>query len=206
MNYYIFSLGLLGTNCYVIEKEGRALVVDPGGDTDQLIEYFQEHDIIPEAILLTHAHFDHIGGVEELRTYYKIDVYMHELEREWLTNPDLNGSSRFQVGRISSNNEAEHFLEEGHYNIGGFDFEVLHTPGHSPGSLSFWFESDQKLIAGDTLFQMGIGRTDLPFGDHETLINAIRQKVLVLPDDTEVLPGHGPLTKVSTEKVKNPFL
>ncbi|MDQ0351015.1 glyoxylase-like metal-dependent hydrolase (beta-lactamase superfamily II) [Alkalibacillus filiformis] len=205
MNIYSFSLGLLGTNCYIIEQNQKALVVDPGGDAEKLIQFFSENDIQPIAILLTHAHFDHIGGVEELRSYYSIDVYMHELEREWLTNPQLNGSQRFQVGEIKAEREADQFLTEGISTIDQFEFKVLHTPGHSPGSISFLFESNNVLIAGDTLFQMGIGRTDLPFGEHQTLLQSIQGKIFNLSDDTTVLPGHGPKTTVGEEKEQNPF-
>ncbi|MDV2580982.1 MBL fold metallo-hydrolase [Alkalibacillus haloalkaliphilus] len=205
MNIYSFSLGLLGTNCYVIEQNQKALVVDPGGEAEKLIQFFSENDIQPLAILLTHAHFDHIGGVEELRSHYSIDVYMNESESEWLTNPQLNGSQRFQLGEIKAEREADHFLTEGTTTIDQFEFKVLHTPGHSPGSISFLFESDHVLIAGDTLFQMGIGRTDLPFGEHQTLIQSIQVKIFSLLDETIVLPGHGPKTTVGEEKEQNPF-
>ncbi|WP_188206156.1 MBL fold metallo-hydrolase [Alkalibacillus aidingensis] len=205
MNIYTFSLGLLGTNCYVIEKDQLALIFDPGGDVEKLEQLFNEKEIKPKAIVLTHAHFDHIGAVEPLRERYDVPVYMHEAEKEWLTNPMLNGSELFQVGKIMAR-EADYYIDEGVQEIEGFKLEILHTPGHSPGSLSFWLKDEQTLIAGDTLFQMGIGRTDLPLGNYDTLIKSINEKILSLPEETSVLPGHGPKTTVKAEKQRNPFL
>ncbi|MGM8214111.1 MBL fold metallo-hydrolase [Bacillaceae bacterium W0354] len=205
-NIHSLSLGLLGTNCYILEKEKQALIIDPGGDYDDLKEYLNNNQLNPIAILLTHAHFDHIGAVEQLRTEYRIEVYMHEQEKEWLINPELNGSSRFMVGQISAEKMPEHIIDEGPLNIGPFEFNVLHTPGHSPGSLSFYFPKDALIIAGDTLFERSIGRTDLPFGNHEQLILSIKKKLFTLPQETKVYPGHGPATTIEAERRFNPFL
>ncbi|MGP4072477.1 MBL fold metallo-hydrolase [Piscibacillus sp. B03] len=206
MNIKHFELGLLGTNCYIIESDKKALVIDPGGDYNILDQHFIEQDIKPIAILLTHAHFDHIGAVDPLRKNYDIPVYMHSEEKEWLTNPSFNGSKLFGVGEIYSTEPAEFYLEEGFFEIDSFSFDVFHTPGHSPGSISFWFKEDSTLVAGDTLFNGSIGRTDLPFGQHDQLIKNIKNKILTLPANSVVYPGHGPSTTIEKEKNHNPFL
>ncbi len=206
MKINFFQLGVLGTNCYLLEKDKSAIIIDPGGDAHLLIDYLENHQLTLKAVLLTHAHFDHIGGVEELRNQTNAPVYIHEQEADWLTNPGLNGSERFQVGTIRTSEPADNLIEPGSMTIGEFEFEVLHTPGHSPGSVSFWFEHEQVVFGGDTLFNGGIGRTDLPFGEHETLIRSIKDKLFVLGDSTTVFPGHGPQTSVGHEKDTNPFL
>ncbi|WP_175615348.1 MBL fold metallo-hydrolase [Piscibacillus halophilus] len=206
MNIKVFELGILGTNCYILEQGQKALIIDPGGGHDLLIDYFTEQSITPVAIVLTHAHFDHIGAVENIRNQYNIPVYIHPVEKDWLTDPDQNGSTLFGVGKIYSSKPAEYHLDEGPKSIDDFTFEVLHTPGHSPGSVSLSFKEDHILIAGDTLFQGSIGRTDLPFGNHDQLIENIQNKILTLPEVTMVYPGHGPSTTVRREKKYNPFL
>ncbi|MFC0014813.1 MULTISPECIES: MBL fold metallo-hydrolase [Allobacillus] len=206
MNIQIFQLGLLGTNCYLLQKDGEALVIDPGGDPETVLNTIEENNLRLHAILLTHAHFDHIGGVESLREETKAPVYIHEEESSWLTDPSLNGSELFQVGTISTSQPADYSIKPGKHKMGSFSFEVFHTPGHSPGSVSFWFNDDAVIFAGDTLFRQGIGRTDLPFGDHVTLIHSITEHILSLPENTTVYPGHGPATQVGEEKRTNSFL
>jgi len=201
----VLSLGPLGTNCYIIEKENTALIIDPGGDYDHLKAHIEKSELDVEAILLTHAHFDHIGAVEPVRKDYNVELYMHELEKDWLTDPQLNGSGRYMMDPVSTLIPPDHLLNEGQHTVGSVQFKVLHTPGHSPGSISFYFEDSGILIAGDTLFHRSIGRTDLPFGNHESLIKSIQEKIFTLPEDTIVFPGHGPETTVKEEKELNPF-
>ncbi|RYG74692.1 MBL fold metallo-hydrolase [Lentibacillus lipolyticus] len=204
MNVHCIPAGPLGTNCYIVSNEKEALIIDPGGDSEKLINFMADEGVEPQAILLTHAHFDHIGGVSHLRSYYGIDVYLHENEQSWLENPEWNGSSLFTGNEITTT-KAEHLLNPGSQQVGSLAFDVIHTPGHSPGSVSFLFADEHFIISGDVLFNKGIGRTDLPGGDIEQLEQSIRGSLYQLPDSYIVYPGHGPATTIGEEKQQNPF-
>ncbi|MFD1203914.1 MULTISPECIES: MBL fold metallo-hydrolase [Sporosarcina] len=207
MKIDIYPLGLIQTNCYVLSNEnGDALIIDPGDEGARLRKEIDKKRLKPVAILLTHAHFDHIGAVDYIRDHYSIPVYMHKEEADWLSNPNLNGSGKYADLPNVSNRAADHFIEEGTVSIGPFTFDVKHTPGHSPGSLSFVFDNDRLAIVGDTLFKESIGRTDLIGGDTQTLLNSIHSKLLSLDDDYAIYPGHGPFTFIEDEKDHNPFL
>ncbi|TQS74542.1 MBL fold metallo-hydrolase [Ornithinibacillus gellani] len=198
-------LGPLGTNCYLLSQHQEALIIDPGGDADQVIEYLESNQLKPLAILLTHAHYDHIGAVGDLRKHYGLDVYLHANEKDWLMSPELNRSLYFDgVGYTTES--PEQLILPGQMKLGSFQFEVLHTPGHSPGSVSFVFKAEQFVVSGDVLFQQGIGRTDLPGGDTQVLVDSIRQKLYKLSDETIVYPGHGAATTIHAEKKQNPFV
>lgn len=206
MKVKTLSLGPLGTNCYIIRQNDRALVIDPGGDPHVITSYLEAEELTLEAIFLTHAHFDHIGGLDKLRKTHQVDVYMHEAEADWLEDPDLNRSVLFlgADGGIKTT-KPDKLLAEGKHQIGDFNFEVLHTPGHSPGSISFVFNDHAFIVSGDVLFHHGIGRTDLPGGSLEILANSIMNKLYTLPDDYTVYPGHGTSTKIGVEKTTNPY-
>ncbi|MFG6148528.1 MBL fold metallo-hydrolase [Halobacillus sp. B23F22_1] len=197
-------LGIMGTNSYIITSEAQAIIVDPGGDFDKLDQFIKEKDVTVIAILLTHAHFDHIGAVDEAREAYQAPVYLHAAEKEWLMDSSLNGSALFQLGEITAR-PADRELNPGQMEIGPFTFEVRHTPGHSPGSVSFVFRNQRFTVAGDTLFQRGIGRTDLPGGDREILEDSITTQLFSLRNDMKIYPGHGLPTTVEEEKNENPF-
>lgn len=205
MNVHTMSLGELGTNCYIVYQENNALIVDPGGEPDQVIDFLKKEAIEPQAILLTHAHFDHIGGVDVLRRHFNIDVYLHENEAEWLGEPRLNRSTAFTRKEVRTD-RPDHLLKPGKMKLSVFEFNVIHTPGHSPGSVSFLFADEGFIISGDVLFQQGIGRTDLPGGSMEQIIKSIRQQLYVLDENYIIYPGHGPSTTIGAEKRNNPFV
>lgn len=199
-----FTLGPLETNCYIISDSNtqEAVVIDPGMEPEPLLEAIL--DLRVTNILLTHGHFDHIGGVAPLHDQTKAQIWIHELEKEWLTDPMKNGSAAWLEDPITSP-AADHFFTGGEtLTLLGHKVQVLFTPGHSPGHVSFHWGA--FVISGDALFAGSIGRTDLEGGDHDTLIESIHRELLSLPDETVLLPGHGPQTTIGDEKRWNPFL
>lgn len=200
------ELGPLGTNCYILyDQSYNALIFDPGGDSTKLQDLIEKKHLKPIAILLTHAHFDHIGAVDDIRDRYNIPVYLHESEKEWLMDAQLNGSARFPVTEVSTH-PSDKYLTPGKLELASFEVEVRHTPGHSPGGVAFVLHKGKIVIGGDSLFQNGIGRTDLYGGNMEQLINSIREQFLTLDNDYTVYPGHGPETTIKCERENNPFL
>jgi hydroxyacylglutathione hydrolase len=200
------TLGPIQTNAYLLSnpETGKGIIIDPGMNPGPLIKRIANLDI--EAILLTHAHFDHIGGVEEIRKLKKCPVYIHDLEADWLTNPKKNGSARWpDLGAPIIAEPAEYALDEGQMlEFLGIKLKVYHTPGHSPGSVSFLY--DNHLFGGDVLFRMSVGRTDLPGGDSNTLLDSIQGKLFELDDEVIVYPGHGPKTTIGYERDNNPYV
>ncbi|WP_442603247.1 MBL fold metallo-hydrolase [Paenibacillus sp. KN14-4R] len=201
-----FSLGPLGTNAYLLSTEdgSRGIIIDPGMNPKPLVKRIKDMKI--EAILLTHAHFDHIGGVEEIRKDKGCPVYLHALEADWLMNPRKNGSTRWpEVTGPITTEDAEFDLDEGQVlDMLGIQLKVMHTPGHSPGSVSFLWNN--HLFSGDVLFKLSVGRVDLPGGDGNDLLDSIHGKLFELPDDVIVYPGHGAKTTIGFEKVNNPYV
>lgn len=196
--------GIIEENCYIIYENDKALIVDPGDETSKIKDVIESLEVLPVAILLTHTHYDHIGALQDLRVDYDIPVYVSPIEQEWLEDPVLNLSALSTKKIICDQAEYELNPVET-LNIEGFTFEVVPTPGHSPGSVSFIFHEDRFIVSGDALFAGSIGKTDLHQADQDTLFNSIQTQLFTLPDDYRVYPGHRVSTTIGHEKETNPF-
>lgn len=202
MEIKILTLGHIQTNCYLIKGEKGAVVIDPGFENEQVAEFLKENDNKERLILLTHAHFDHIGGAAGLRNETGTAIAIGEDEAESLSNPEVNLSSRFHCKFDSFSADIK--LSDGQeFKVGDLEFKAIFTPGHTSGSVSYLLED--KLFSGDTLFLESVGRTDFPGGDFEVLKESIK-KIYALPDETQVYPGHGEDTTVANEKKYNPYV
>lgn len=201
-----YQVGMIGTNCYfLINKETKeVLVVDPGGHAGNLADKVKAEGLKPVAILLTHGHSDHAMGAEELKGLLQVPVIALKEEQETLEDPRLNLSPMFGVTEKYS---ADQYVRDGEVlHLAGFDVKVLHTPGHTVGGCCYYFEEQKIVVSGDTLFCGSVGRTDFPKGSGGTLVRSIKNKLMVLPDDVQVLPGHDSRTTIGWERVNNPFL
>ncbi|AHB48517.1 hypothetical protein W911_09125 [Hyphomicrobium nitrativorans NL23] len=180
-------------------------VVDPGGDLDRIEEAIREVGVKVEKIILTHGHIDHAGGADDLRKILGVPVEgPHPADRFLLDNLAKQGEA---YGFPAKPVTPDRWLDEGEtVTVGGHSFDVLHCPGHSPGSVVLVNHAQRIILMGDVLFQGSIGRTDFPYGDHEALIGAIKTKLLPLDDDYAFIPGHGPVSSIGAERRSNPFL
>lgn len=202
------EVGMLATNCYLAinEETQEAVLVDPGADAEAVLKMIAEHGAKLVAILLTHGHSDHIGALEEVRQATGAPVYIHEGDVPCLEKPSSN-LSIYTLGMSLTCKEAEHVLQGGEeLDLGGMQFKVLHTPGHTVGGVCYYNDEFKVAFVGDTIFCESIGRTDFPGGSYKSLINAIKTQLLTLDDKVMLLPGHGPETSVSWERRRNPFL
>jgi glyoxylase-like metal-dependent hydrolase (beta-lactamase superfamily II) len=207
MIHEILPVGLLGCNCSILGDEAtrEAIVVDPGDDIDQIVKLIQKHGLTVKKIVITHAHIDHIGGASKLRALTGAPVVMHEADKMLSERLDI------QAGWLGVETPPDPGIDEPAHEgdvirVGSMEAQVLHTPGHTPGSVSLYLPHEKTLIAGDTLFQGSIGRTDLPGGDMAQIQRSIRGKLYALPENTVVIPGHGGKTSIGAEKRSNPFV
>jgi len=205
-------VGPIQTSCYIVSfpPSKDTLIIDPGGDAEQIIEYLGDKALQLIYIINTHGHIDHIGANTELKEAYSASqICIHPADASMLTNAPQNLS--FELGFNYISPPADRLIKEGDIiNLDTHKFVVHHLPGHTPGGICLFYESGVKteplvVFSGDTLFCGGIGRTDFPGGSHQQLIKGIKQKILSLPDDVIVYPGHGPPTTVGQEKQMNPF-
>ena len=200
MERLTIQVGGFAVNCSILSENGRAWIVDPGQEANRIIDLLAKKGLEPAAILLTHGHFDHISGIPGLlRKFPDLPVYVHEKDIPMIGHP-LNQLPPEYASFAKP--KAVRGLE----NLEGLEgLEVIETPGHTPGGVCYHFPKEKLLLSGDTLFAGSVGRTDLPGGDMATLMDSLR-KLIALPDDTLVIPGHGMHTRIALEKSGNPFL
>jgi hydroxyacylglutathione hydrolase len=207
MIHEVLPVGMLQCNCSIFgdEQTHEAIVVDPGDEIAHILEIVEQHGLTVKAIVITHAHIDHIGGAQKLKKATGAPVYMNQNDAELHAMMDVQaawlGTKPPETVAIDSDAKDGSVLA-----IGASEFHVLHTPGHTQGSISLWIPSENKLVAGDTLFRDSIGRTDLPGGDGRQILRSIHDKLLPLPEDAVVIPGHGEMTTIGHEREFNYFL
>lgn|SRR5689334_9868231 len=207
MIHEILPVGALQCNCSIFgdETSREAVVVDPGDNISEVLDILGRHQLRVKAIVITHAHIDHIGGAQKLKAATGAPVYMNANDQPLYDHIDV------QAGWLGmetpERTEIDVDAREGaRIALGPAEFHVMHTPGHTQGSISLWIPAENKLVAGDTLFRDSIGRTDLPGGDMKQILRSIHDKLLALPDEAAVIPGHGANTTIGRERARNPFL
>lgn len=202
-----YPLGMVRTNCYMIYNDDtkQAVIVDPADNGAYIKSKLEEKGLTIQAVLLTHGHFDHIMAAEYLRKTYQVPIMAHEREKEILENANHNLSGA--MGGDSFSLKADDFLKDGDcLELIGTKITVLYTPGHTIGGVCYFFEKENFLISGDTLFQGSVGRTDFPTGSMSTLIHSIKEKLSILGDDVVVYPGHEEETSIGRERKFNPYI
>lgn len=198
MKLKVIPAGIYDANCYIVmdEETSQALVIDPGGNAPEIIEEIKKMNAKIKYIFLTHGHADHTEAVPELKSEFKVPICINSKDEEFIQNGE------YMYGTIGA---ADIFLSDGDiYKVGNMNVKCIETPGHTPGGLCFLI--DNILFSGDTLFDRSIGRTDFVGGDFDTIIKSINEKLLILPENTKVYPGHGPSTSIIKEKKMNHFL
>jgi glyoxylase-like metal-dependent hydrolase (beta-lactamase superfamily II) len=203
----MFTVGPVAENTFIVRRDGsdRALIVDPGDEPETLLKAIDALEVSLDGILLTHTHFDHVGAVAPVARATGAEVWVPELEKMVLA--DIMSYVPWPGFGPFESYDAEHTLSGGErLELAGFEIDVLFTPGHSPGHVGFHIPDEAAIFSGDVLFQGSIGRTDLPFGDHDALMRSIASLVEALPEDTRVYPGHMGITTLGQERATNPFL
>ena len=207
MIHKIFPVGPLQCNCSVIGDEAthEAMVIDPGDDIDDVLEVVRENGLTVKQIVVTHAHIDHVGGAMKLRQATGAAILLNQNDYDLLKMLDVQAA---WIGVPSPGPvQIDSSISTGDkISAGSLTADVIHTPGHTEGSVCLYFPAQQKLIAGDTLFAGSIGRTDLPGGSFKKIMSSLQEKVMALPDETIVIPGHGPATTIGEERATNPFI
>jgi hydroxyacylglutathione hydrolase len=209
MHIETFVLGDFQTNCYCVRTDSAkkdCMLIDPGLHPFEMIQHLQKHHLVPSAVILTHGHIDHIGGLEQVRKHWpSVQVYIHKDDATMLTDSNENLSA--VAGTIFQARPAEVILDgNAKIRVAGLEFEMFHTPGHTSGGICLYNAPEGIAFVGDTLFAGSIGRSDFPGGDYDQLIESIQTKLLTLPDATTIYTGHGPATTIGNEKRHNPFL
>lgn len=194
-------VGEMQANCYLFgcPQTGQAVIIDPGSDYERIAEGVKKHKLKPLSIINTHGHFDHIGCNDR----FNVTVMIHAKDHAFLLDPRKN-LSYFLSRSYAPKNEVKLLRDDEVIKIGNQQLTVLHTPGHTPGSICL--RGEGIIFTGDTLFFQGIGRTDFPYGDGRAILNSIRRKLLTFPDDTVIYPGHGPESTIGAEKKHNPYV
>jgi hydroxyacylglutathione hydrolase len=207
MIHEILPVGPLQCNCSVIgdESSHEGMVIDPGDDIQEILALIAKHHLQIKQIVITHAHIDHVGGAMKLRAATGAPILLNQNDYALLKMLDMQAAwvRMASPGKVEIDQSV---AQADTLKAGSLVAQVIHTPGHTEGSVCLYFPAQKKLIAGDTLFAGSIGRTDLPGGSFEKIIDSLHEKVLALPDDTVVVPGHGPLTTIGEERESNPFL
>ncbi|OOF77062.1 MBL fold metallo-hydrolase [Rodentibacter caecimuris] len=207
MNIEIIPVTPFQQNCSLIwDNEKNAAIVDPGGEAEKLIQQIEKFGVNLKAILLTHAHLDHVGAAEQIKQHFNIEIWGSQESDRFLFDSLPEQAERFGLPNIKAF-LPDRWLNEGEVvNIGDFRFDILHLPGHTPGHIGFIEQEKKVAFTGDVLFQGSVGRTDFPQGSHEQLISSICEKLFKLHNDMIIIAGHGPYTTIQREKATNPFL
>jgi glyoxylase-like metal-dependent hydrolase (beta-lactamase superfamily II) len=203
----MLPVGSFAANCYIIGSSPtkQGMIIDPGAEAQTILRTVEETGLSISIIVITHAHIDHVGALRQVQEKTNARFAIHEAEKGLLLSAPVRMLTSLPISPVKSPPRPDRLLEDGdRIDIGDLHFAVLHTPGHSPGGICLYGHG--VVFSGDTLFKLGIGRTDFPGCSHERLIQSIRQKLMVLPDETIVYPGHGPPTTIGNERRANPFL
>lgn len=201
-----YVVGMVQTNCYVVSnlETKDCIIIDPGASGQKIAERIKDAGYTPTAVLLTHGHFDHAGAAKTLSDIFSIPVYAHESEKETLADPQKNVG--FLIGANESYHADIYLKDEQVIELADFSIKVIHTPGHTEGGCCYYIADEDILFSGDTLFAQSVGRTDFPGGSMSAIVRSIREKLMRLPDDTTVYPGHNDITTIDTERKYNPYL